>query len=56
MSPLPPFFSSHLKLTFFRMFSDRVASMFSVIELFFGIGEEAKDTMEKSTWGLGEEL
>ena len=24
--------------------------MFSVIELFFGIGEEAKDTMEKSTW------
>ena len=24
--------------------------MFSVIELFFGIGEEAKNTMEKSTW------
>ena len=24
------------------MFSDRVASMFSVIELFFGIGEEAR--------------
>ena len=30
--------------------------MFSVIELFFGIGEEAKDTMEIGEVNLGEEL